>query len=572
MRAGNRSESSGRPDPLVCPLTCPPDPRLVRRLGARACLAAGLLPWRRAGGTTVILCAGPPDAAARALVAPLRPCHWAPCDAATIETALRPYLDPARILRAETRTAWGHSARALDPRLARGVAAALALVGTLTVILAPGPALTLLAALCALCLLMNAGLKAAAALATLRGGPARTELPAVPPEQLPLVTLLVPLHREERVAERLLVRLGRLDYPRDRLELRLAVEARDTTTLEALAQIALPHWARVVEVPEGRIRTKPRALNFALEGARGTIVAVYDAEDAPAPDQLLRVAARFAHADPRLACLQGVLDFYNPRSNWIARCFTLEYAMWFRVMLPGLQRLGLVLPLGGTTLFLRRHVIEEVGGWDAHNVTEDADLGIRLARRGYRTEVIDTVTREEANARLWPWVRQRSRWLKGYAMCWGVAMRDPGRLWRELGAKRCLGLQLLFLGTLAQFALAPMLWSFWLLTFGLPHPAAPWLPPGTGLALVGLFLGAEMVTLAVAALGAARAGRPKLALWALALQVYFPLATLAFWRAMFELLLRPFHWDKTRHGVFGPERPDRVTPPPRPSPHRASAG
>ena len=142
-----------------------------------------------------------------------------------------------------------------------------------------------------------------------------------------------------------------------------------------------------------------------------------------------------------MVCLQGILDYYNPRTNWLARCFTIEYAAWFRAMLPGLARLGFGVPLGGTTLFFRRDKLEELGGWDAHNVTEDADLGLRLARHGYKTELIDTVTQEEANCRALPWVKQRSRWLKGYAMTWAVHMRDPRRLWRELGPRGFIGVQ-----------------------------------------------------------------------------------------------------------------------------------
>lgn len=263
-------------------------------------------------------------------------------------------------------------------------------------------------------------------------------------------------------------------------------------------------------------------MNFALGFTRGSIIGIYDAEDRPDPDQLQRVARHFARAGPDVACLQGALDYYNTGSNWMARCFTLEYASWFRVILPGLSHLGLVVPLGGTTLFLRRHAIEEVGGWDAHNVTEDADLGIRLARRGYRTELIATVTQEEANARPWPWIRQRTRWLKGYAMTWLVHSRNPARLWRDLGAWRFLGLQILLFGTLSQFLLAPVFWSFWLLPLGLPHPADALLPQWALIGLFALFLLSEAVNLAAAVLGATRAGKPRAALWAITLKAYFP--------------------------------------------------
>ncbi|MGR3626486.1 MAG: glycosyltransferase family 2 protein [Limimaricola sp.] len=557
---------------FIDPVAQPPDPRLLCRFGVTRALRHGVLPWRRIGGRTMVLYAQPPSPGARAALerAGFERLRYRPCAPEALRAVLLPLAEPVLLLRAEARVPLDQSCRGVGRRPLCLLAIATGLGTALSFAVAPAAALALVCALCALTLCINTALKIAAALATLRRPPVRPRPAPTSAEMLPVISLLVPLLREERMLAPLLDRLARLDYPRDRLDLCLIVEADDCATRAALSRLALPGWARQVVVPTGRIRTKPRALNYAMFFARGSLIGIYDAEDAPAPDQLLRVAARFAARGPEIGCLQGVLDYYNARSNWIARCFTLEYASWFRVVLPGLDRLGLVVPLGGTTLFLRRHAIETVGGWDAHNVTEDADLGLRLARRGFRTELIDSVTLEEANARPWPWIKQRSRWLKGYAMSWGVAMHDPDRLWRELGPWRFMGVQALFLGTLAQFTLAPVLWSFWLVIFGLPHPMSPWLDRQDLLGLALVFVLSECVTYAVAALAARRAGQPKLALWAPLLQLYFPLATLAVWRAMWQVLRRPFHWEKTRHGVFDPTTPLSVPPPPSPRP--ASAG
>jgi len=309
---------------------------------------------------------------------------------------------------------------------------------------------------------------------------------------------------------------------------------------------------RVVVAPFGPLKTKPRALNFALDACRGQIIGVYDAEDAPAPDQIRQMVTRFYQRGAEVACLQGVLDFYNPNTNWLSRCFTLEYAAWFRIVLPGLARLGFAVPLGGTTLFFRRAALEALGGWDAHNVTEDADLGMRLARHGYRTELIDSVTEEEANCRVLPWIRQRSRWLKGYMVTYAVHMRDPALLWRQLGAWKFMGFQVFFLTTLSQFLLAPVLWSFSLLALGLPHPVADALPPPLRLALMGLFLVTEAVLLVVTLIALRLTPARINPLWALMLHLYFPLAALASYKAAWELISRPFYWDKTRHGLFDP--------------------
>jgi cellulose synthase/poly-beta-1,6-N-acetylglucosamine synthase-like glycosyltransferase len=307
-------------------------------------------------------------------------------------------------------------------------------------------------------------------------------------------------------------------------------------------------------VPAGPLKTKPRALNFGLDFCRGSIVGIYDAEDAPEADQIHRVIRRFHEAGPDVGCVQGVLDFYNPRRNWLSRCFTVEYAALFRLVLPGLERLGLPIPLGGTTLFCRRDALEQLGAWDAHNVTEDADLGLRLARRGYRTTCLDTVTEEEANCRLLPWVRQRSRWIKGYMMTWVVHMRDPAALRRDLGWRGFLGFQVLFLAAPLQFLLAPVLWSFWLLAFGLPHPITSVLPAGTAGALVGLFLMAEAANIAIGAAAVSGRRHRGLRRWVPTLHVYYPLASLAACKAGWELIMRPFYWDKTAHGLF--DQPD----------------
>ncbi|RAK22978.1 glycosyl transferase family 2 [Salipiger aestuarii] len=324
-------------------------------------------------------------------------------------------------------------------------------------------------------------------------------------------------------------------------------------TRAALAQVDLPPWMRVIEVPDGTVTTKPRAMNYALRFARGDIIGIYDAEDSPAPDQLKRVAEHFSRVPAKIACLQGILDFYNPKANWLSRCFAIEYASWFRVVLPGLARLGFAIPLGGTTVFLRREALEEVGGWDAHNVTEDADLGVRLARHGYVTELIPVVTREEANNRAWPWVRQRSRWLKGYMITWRVHTRAPRRLLRDLGAWRFFGVQAIFLSAFTQFLLAPVLWSYWLVLAGWRPPLLEGAHPGLMGTMIVLFLATEAISVLVGVTAVSRSPHRGLMPWVPTLFLYFPLGTLAVYKAAYELVTRPFYWDKTMHGHSAPD-------------------
>ncbi len=541
----------------------PPDSRLLHAVGVANCLRLGILPLRRVGAATLVATCRPErfHLIRQMLPASFGPALMLVAPESRLQRVLLQQGEAALAARAEERVEAPESCRHWDSRaMARLVAAGLIalLAGAIA---APRATLLALFGWAILALLTNSILKAAAAIANIRAT-RRDGLLFVSRRNrkqkamlLPKISILVPLYREREIAGRLVRRLGRLNYPRELLDICLVLESDDRVTREALQAARLPRWMRQVQVPAGRLKTKPRALNYALDFCKGSIIGVYDAEDAPEPDQLFRVVRRFHERGPEVACLQGVLDFYNSRSNWLSRCFTIEYATWFRVVLPGLERLGFVIPLGGTTLFFRRAALEEIGGWDAHNVTEDADLGIRLARRGYRTELLPTLTEEEANCRVWPWIRQRSRWLKGYAITWAVHMRRPARLWRDLGAWRFLGVQLLFLGALSQFLLAPLLWSFWTLPLGVSHPLAGVLSPTALYLLAALFFMSELVTLLVGWLALAPGRHRGLWIWLPSLHLYFPLATIAAYKGLWELIAKPFYWDKTEHG-----RPGRIDP------------
>jgi hypothetical protein len=552
-----RLHGMGRAGP---PPAGPAAEREARELPLDLALTYRALPWGRVAGLRVVATARPEAAAElrAALPRALASSLFVVASDAAIDARLQVVHGRELARQAECRVPDRQSCRDWGSSGAAYVVPA-ALLGTGAAACAwPGLVLAVLTLLALASAAANLALRCLALLALRRDAPGRAVAFASvrrsvprPAARLPRITMLVPMHDEPRIAASLMARLGRLDYPRSLLDVVLVVEDDDYVTLAALGAADLPPWIRTVAVPPGLPRTKPRAMNYALNFARGSIVGVWDAEDAPEADQLRRVAARMGAAPPETACLQGKLDFYNADRNWIARCFTIDYALWFRLLLPGIERMGLAIPLGGTTLFFRREALERIGAWDAHNVTEDADLGIRLARAGYRTEVLDTTTLEEANAAALPWVKQRSRWLKGYMMTWAVHMRQPGRLWAELGAWRFLGVQWLFGGAVLNAMLLPFAWMPIVATLGGPHPFAGWLSHSTlgwlSLAVVGVTLGNMALASAACAAPAHRHLRRSVPL----LEAYFPLATLAIWKAAAELTLKPFHWDKTEHGAFG---------------------
>jgi len=362
------------------------------------------------------------------------------------------------------------------------------------------------------------------------------------------VTILVPLFKETTVLPRLVKTLEKLVYPRELLEIKFLLEEVDTLTADALSQLTLPEFIECITVPKDWLQTKPKAMNYALPQCTGDILGIYDAEDRPDPDQILKVVDHFQAAPANVACVQGYLDFYNSRSNWIARCFTIEYATWFRVILKGLQNIGLPIPLGGTTVFFRRSILKEIGGWDAHNVTEDADLGMRLARFGYRCEMVNTTTWEEANNVPIAWIRQRSRWLKGFAMTWSTHMRNPAQLYRDLGFTGFISLQVILLGGLSAFLAAPMFWALWLVQFSIPVFSVDAIPTILWWTFAIVMICGQMVMLTAIFRATMHQHLRHLTPYILALPFYWPLGMLASYKAVVELFFAPFYWDKTFHG------------------------
>jgi cellulose synthase/poly-beta-1,6-N-acetylglucosamine synthase-like glycosyltransferase len=290
-------------------------------------------------------------------------------------------------------------------------------------------------------------------------------------------------------------------------------------------------------------------MNYALDFCLGDIIGVFDAEDAPEASQIRKVVEHLTNAPPDVASVQCVLDYYNTRTNWLSRCFTIEYAILFRVILRGLDRLKLPIPLGGTSVYFRRDVLEKVGRWDAHNVTEDADLGMRLKRLGYRCEMVNSTTFEEANFRLRPWIKQRSRWLKGFMMTWLTHLSRPRALYRDLGLLGFITFNILFLGTMTAFATAPIVLPLWLLTFGIDLPFYSTLSPLFLGVLIAAFIATELILFLLGFVATRGPNHRHLRSFLPSMIFYWPIGCIAAYKALFELFTRPSFWDKTAHGI-----------------------
>jgi glycosyltransferase XagB len=365
---------------------------------------------------------------------------------------------------------------------------------------------------------------------------------AMPDAELPTYTILIAAYREQEVIGGMVECLHRLDYPKDRLEALILVERRDHETKAAIRAANPAGFIRIVEIPPGSPQTKPRACNAGLLLAKGELLVVYDAEDRPDPDQLRVVAERFLHTDASPACVQAKLAVANPRQSFVTRQFAIEYALRFELLFPGLARLGLPVPLGGTSNHFRTSVLRELGGWDAYNVTEDADLGMRCAALGHRVELIDSVTRGEMPHRIAAWTRQRTRWQKGWMLTALVHTRHPIHTIRALGGTGTIALLLVLAGTpllyLAQ-SLALVLWAG-----GYPGLIAGDPAIATNLAIAQLAaLTAWIPPLLVAA---HRRGLARSVLSPLAI-AYTAMHWAAAWRALHQLANAPYTWEKTPH-------------------------
>ncbi|MCJ2080916.1 glycosyltransferase family 2 protein [Methylobacterium sp. J-090] len=368
---------------------------------------------------------------------------------------------------------------------------------------------------------------------------------------LPIYTVFVALHREAAVVPRLVAALSALDYPAAKLDIKFVIEAHDTGTLAALEAATLPPGAEIVVVPPGLPRTKPRALNCALPLARGSCLVVYDAEDVPDPSQLRSAAALFARSDPNTACLQGRLVIDNQRDGPLPKCFALEYAALFDVLIPALAAWNVPIPLGGTSTHFRTHILRAVHGWDAWNVTEDADLGLRLARAGYRVGDLPSNTFEEAPARVGAWLHQRARWMKGFIQTSFTHGRQPARTARELGALGTLAAVALVPGTVVCALAYPFLMghaAYRFLFAGVEPLDGFWinLPNGTAMTV---FVSGLLAMLLPAALGCVRRGWWDLLPYVPLMPAYFLLVSLGAWLGLIELVLAPDRWNKTEHGL-----------------------
>ena len=367
----------------------------------------------------------------------------------------------------------------------------------------------------------------------------------------PKYTILCPLYKEAQILPQFLTGIENLDYPKEQLQVLLLLEEDDKDTIAYVTSAQLPSYVTTLVVPQSLPKTKPKACNYALSFTIGDYVVIFDAEDIPDPKQLKKAVLAFAKSDEKVACIQAKLNYYNSHQNILTRLFTSEYSLWFDLFLPGLQSIRAPIPLGGTSNHFRTSQLKELKGWDSFNVAEDADLGMRLAKYGYKTAIVDSTTMEEANSNVFSWIRQRSRWMKGYIQTYFVFMRKP--LTRKTSLITPFFAQLILAGRVLSALINPIMWGTTIIYFlfqrqssGFIHMLFPsWV---FYLGIISFLFGNFLYTYYYL-IGIIKRKNWSLALFTPFVPLYWLLISLATIVAVIEIVVKPHHWHKTAHGL-----------------------
>ena len=369
----------------------------------------------------------------------------------------------------------------------------------------------------------------------------------------PMYSIFCPLYKEWEVLPQFVTAMNNLDYPKDRLQIMLLLEQDDQATIDKAESFGLPANFEIVVVPHSLPKTKPKACNYGLLKARGEYVVIYDAEDVPDEDQLKKAVIAFENADDRIVCMQAKLNFYNPHQNILTRAFTAEYSLWFDLVLTGLQSIYAPIPLGGTSNHFKLKDIKALGGWDAFNVTEDCDLGIRLAKLGFRTAIIQSQTLEEANSQYGNWFKQRTRWIKGYIQTYLVHMRHPRELFRSIKEPHIITFQLVVGGKVLSMFINPIMWIITLSYFIFRPIVGPFIEsiyptPILYMAVTSLIVG-NFLYVYYYMIGCAKREQYDIIKYIFLIPVYWLAMSAAAWKALVELITNPHYWAKTKHGL-----------------------
>ncbi len=381
----------------------------------------------------------------------------------------------------------------------------------------------------------------------------QAEIKKLDDANLPVYTIFCPLYKEWQVIPQFTRAISKLDWPKDKLDVQLLLEENDPETIKEARRMDLPSYFRILIVPHGHPKTKPKACNYGLCHAKGEYAVIFDAEDIPDLDQLKKAYLVFKkQKNEKIICAQAKLNFYNARQNILTRLFSAEYALWFDLVLTGMQSIKSPIPLGGTSNHFRTKDLRMLNGWDPFNVTEDCDLGIRITKMGYHTTIFNSNTMEEATSKVGNWMRQRSRWIKGYMQTYLVHMRHPHEFLTDFKNPHIITFQLVVGGKVLSMFINPLMWLITILYFSMRATIGPLIKPLFPdvilyIAVFSLVFG-NFLYVYYYMIGCAKREQWDLIKYVFLVPVYWLMMSVAAWKALWQLIFKPHYWEKTVHG------------------------
>lgn len=373
-------------------------------------------------------------------------------------------------------------------------------------------------------------------------------------EDLPIYTIILPVRDEEySILKNLLDSINNLDYPKDKFDIKFVVDEEDIKTIEAGKELLKKFNFDLIIVPDYRIKSKPLSCNYALKFIKGEYITIYDAEDRPEKYQLKKAIQKFKELGNDYVCLQASLHFYNKYKNFLTYCFSIEYSMWFDFTIRSIDKFGSFFPLGGTSNHFKAKKLLELGKWDGFNVTEDAELGVRIARAGYKVSYLNSITEEECPITIHAWIKQRTRWIKGFmqTFCEYMFFKKPICIKSTINFKPIRKLKFFDIITFNLFIMMSFFFFITMMVIFLNLDIATNIKDFKLLIIMSYInIFSFLIMTYMSFIIIIVKNKIKFNVFYLILfPFYWILHYIAGVRACYYLIVKPFYWAKTKHGI-----------------------
>jgi cellulose synthase/poly-beta-1,6-N-acetylglucosamine synthase-like glycosyltransferase len=354
--------------------------------------------------------------------------------------------------------------------------------------------------------------------------------------ELPKFSIIVPTKNEESVIRRCLDGIFNIDYPKEKMQVIVVDGKSEDNTFRICSEFLGKYPENISVISEKSAKGKPAALNLALPYITGEIVCVFDADNLPEKEVLMRTASYFS--DKKIVALQGRTTSLNEKFNALTRVIAAEERAWFQTLLSGREKLQLFVPLTGSCQFVRTNVLKELGGWDENSLTEDVELALRLVENQHLIKYApDVCSGQETPSGLGSLFKQRVRWYRGYmetAIKYGRLLDNLNR--RTIDAEISMGGPFMMVVSLLSY----INWFFVALFLSQSNPIINF----TGLIIA--LTAASLVSIGVGLAASEKPIKPQNILWIPFIYVYWLMQMFIAGWAFLKLVFRGKRvWTKT---------------------------